>query len=124
MNTKVYVVYGMFHNLSKGNGKMHMYGVFPVRQEAEDMYYRLSKMASDNDGLEIRIEETQMHVNPAKKICVKPDSKNHIPLNSERIDFPINCDLCANHAEFFCNIHCGIYCYDHVDLHGHAENTN
>ena len=63
-------------------------------------------MAIDNNELEIRIEETQLHVKSSKKICVKPDSKNHIPLNSEIMDFPINCDLCENHAEFFCNIHC------------------
>ena len=47
--------------------------------------------------------------------------RKHIPLDIEKMEFPVNCDMCKQHATHFCLIHRGVYCINHISSHQGIE---
>ena len=58
-----------------------------------------------------------------RKPCTKTDPKNHIPIDLNKIAYPIQCDVCESTAVYFCNYHSSVYCVEHITQHdgGSAE---
>ncbi len=49
--------------------------------------------------------------------CSIFDFRKHILLDIDKMEFPVNCDMCKQYAIHFCLIHRGVYCTSHISNH-------
>ena len=95
----------------------------PSHQEALDFCKIMKKSARDYE-----IVSVQLLVGIHREPCKKTDTKHHIPLDLNKTAYPIKCDICDLTAVYFCDLHSGVYCIDHIVDHGgsfqNANDTN
>lgn len=92
----------------------------PSYQEALDFCKIMKKSSVDYEIVPIQLL-VGIHRDP----CKKTNTKHHIPLDLNKTAYPIKCDVCDLTAVYFCDLHSGVYCIDHiVDHGGNTQNLN
>lgn len=85
----------------------------PSRQEALDFCKSMKKSTIDYE-----IVSVSLLVGIHREPCKKTNTKHHVPLDLNKTAYPIKCDICDLTAVYFCDLHSGVYCIDHIVDHG------
>ena len=115
MEYVIYIVHEKVWVENKHESK-RLLSAFPSHSEAKTFCDHLMSNP-ENKHMELMISPTLLFFNIDQKPCTKINPKTHIPFDMSQMRFPIKCDLCKKNARFFCLIHSGLYCLDHVSMH-------
>ncbi len=100
ISKKLFLVYFKFNG--KPSNKPAI--ISPTLEDAKNYCRGMKKSSRDYD-----IISTDMIIGIHRRPCTKTDPANHIPFDLNKTAYPIQCDICASTAVYFCNVHSSVY---------------
>lgn len=105
----------MDFGLSK-NDLPRMYGTFGDYSSALSHVNEIRRQYGDDLKLDI-IPAYMMIGNAKTTECASIDFRKHLAFDLAKMEKPARCDMCKQNASYFCYLHDGIYCNDHITDH-------
>lgn len=113
MQTKqVFLVFDFTHD---SDIKPQIYGVFDNMESALSYAKKLKEKENQNANPEVM--PIHIKIGKEENECQSFDFRKHIAFDMSKMELPIKCDVCTEHATHFCFTHRGVYCINHIIDH-------
>lgn len=109
---QMFLVFGYVHDEYV---KPQIFGVFDNIQSAQECANKIRENKTINTNPEVM----PIHITIGKEEneCQSFDFRKHIAFDLSKMELPVKCDMCMQHATHFCLIHRGPYCITHITNH-------